>query len=132
MKLSFEQKNSSNPKSPNAGTYLSTVTYIGYCDDYDDESAIEVLYSLVDDAGNKFNYREIFYNDVKIPRTYNFFNYLILNGVNLDEVESFIGCQEKVIIKKKRTSRGIFKTISEREFLGRSEVSTNEMANEKW
>lgn len=94
------------------GTYRSTVTHIGYADDYLAETAIEIQYELTAADGSTFPYKEIFYNTVSNPRTRDFFKYLDANGIPLDALEEFEGFQETLVVKK--STRGGLLTIERR------------------
>lgn len=95
------------------GTYHSTVTYIGYADDYVSETAIEVKYDLIAADGSVFPYKEIFYNTDRVPRSRFFFKYLEANGISLDALEEFEGFQETLVIKKSTRRSGLL-TIESR------------------
>ena len=94
------------------GTYRSTVTHIGYADDYVAGTAIEIQYELTAADGSTFPYREIFYNTSGNPRTRDFFKYLDANGIPLDALEEFVGFHETLVIKK--STRGGLLTIERR------------------
>lgn len=82
------------------GEYLAEVTYCDYAENYLNNSAIEVRYKLEDKAGNTFEYKELFKNSFKNPRSYSFFCHLEDIGINLDEFQNFVGIREFVTLKR--------------------------------
>ncbi|MBQ9747018.1 MAG: hypothetical protein IJW21_09395 [Clostridia bacterium] len=104
------------------GIYESKVTSVHWAEDYADETAFEVEYTLTSSNGKKFHHSELFYTLEKSPsneRTINFYAYLSQNG--LTDLSEFEGCYEKLTFKKNVHKNRTFVEIVEREFLGKSE-----------
>lgn len=132
MKLSFEKKGNYHPKTVKVGVYESVVTSIKYCSDFDIEEAFEVKYDLVDEKGVHYSHKEVFYNNVKNERTRAFFKYLTDNGICLDNVDTFVGCRERLVFKKQiGSNQKAYINIVSRQFLSHPEVKQDAMAQDR-
>lgn len=103
------------------GIYESVVTSVAYAAAYVEGKAIEIHYELTAADGSVHPYKEVFFNDFMNPRSAEFFGYLKGIGIPLDELEVFVGTQEKLVIKK--STKGPFMTIESREPISDSDVA---------
>jgi len=116
-----ETKTSRKPKVI-LGTHDSVVTDICYDSDYADNDAFRVNYHITTDDGETFDYSEIFYNNEQNERTKAFWDYLEANGINVDNMEAFNGCRERVTIKKRIDRYNVARpSIVYREFVAHPE-----------
>ena len=99
------------------GIYDAECISIGMHPDYADDAAILVEYALTDETGRLFDFREVFYNNSYNERSGDFFDYLEKNKISLDNVEKFIGCTERVTLKKLVRSNRSMLSIVAREFV---------------
>ena len=102
------------------GEYIATVTRAEYSPYYDPEdSAFVVTYRLENKNGDQYSFRETFlntkycYND----RTSDLLEYLHENGIEINEPADFVGCVEKVLIKKVLNGDRSYKNIITRDFV---------------
>ena len=132
MKLNLSAKKlNARGKTVPVGTYSSEVLAIGFHPDYANDSAILVKYKLTDTSGKDYPYGEIFYNDIYNDRSRSFFDYLSKNGISMDAIETFVGCKEKVTIKKDAKRFVTHMTIVDREFISRTAGDSNDLASKK-
>jgi len=82
------------------GEYLAKVTFCDYAENYLNNSAIEVRYTLEDKAGNTFDFKEVFKNNLNAPRTYSFFCHLEDIDIDRDNFTDFVGVREYVTLKR--------------------------------
>ena len=102
------------------GIYTSTVVNIDFRLDYDDEYAILVEYTVEDDNGNEYPFKETFFNVINNYRTQKFYSYLIDNGISLQNYRTFIGCTEEFILEEIVKDNVPFITIRERKFIAKA------------
>ena len=104
------------------GVYESKATSVHWAEDYTDETAFEIEYTLTSSDGKKSHYSELFYTLEKSPaneRSIEFYTYLSENG--LTDLSEFEGCSEKLTFKKNVHRNRTFVEIVKREFLGKPE-----------
>ena len=128
MKLSFEKK-SSVKKKLGVGEYISVVRDIRFRDDFKGNDAFIVSYELEDAKGIHYPFYETFYNKVSNERTRSFFEYLQSNGISLDECDKFVGCRERITLKKHLKNNVAFLTIVDREFICAAEGKIDVVAD---
>ena len=102
------------------GEYRSTVTSVQWAEGYKARTAFEVKYALMNEAGENFSFKELFFNETTNPRTAEFLAYLVENGI--DDLADFEGCEETIEIGKNVKNNRVYRSIIEREFLTVSET----------
>ena len=110
-----------------SGIYNAECVSIGMHPDYADESAILVKYVLTDENGKIFDFSEVFYNNSFNKRSCEFFDYLEENDIPLDNVDNFIGCTERVTMKKLVRSNKSMLSIVAREFVAHAAGDTSDL-----
>lgn len=128
MKLSFEKK-SNVKKKLRVGEYVSVVKDIKFRDDFIAKDAFVVSYELEDVNGAKYPFSETFFNNAQNERTQRFFEYLQSIGVSLDECDKFIGCRERITLKKQVKNNIPFLSIDVREFVSAAEGKIDAVAD---
>lgn len=112
-----EPKSTRRPKAI-LGTHRSIVTDIFYDPDFADKDAIRIKYRITTDDGKEFDYSELFYNNEHNERTQALFDYLDSNGIDINNVEKFKGCHERITIKKRVDAYNVARpSIVDREFV---------------
>ena len=102
------------------GVYDSIVVSADFAPEYESGKAVLIVYELTSEDGSKYSYKEIFFvnnND----RTMRFEEYLELNGIDPADIEQFVGCREKLDIRKSTRGRNLM-TIDNREFVSKPVV----------
>lgn len=100
------------------GDYDSVVISVDQAKDYEPGKAIEVTRQLTNAAGKTITHKETFIIDGYIPdRTLEFEDYLDDNGI--EEYSDFVGCKERVTLRKQSTSRGVYTNIVARVFVSK-------------
>jgi hypothetical protein len=117
MKASKEKK---GEKGVPFGKYQSMVTSVQWAEGYKAGTAFVVKYALGNEAGEKFSFKELFFNETTNSRTAEFLAYLADNGI--DDLADFEGCLESIEIGKNVKNSRIYRSIIEREFLTVSET----------
>lgn len=84
------------------GKYVSTVTCIAFDDDYVDNEAFRVEYTLMNQEGTTIAYSELFHFNDRNERTTQFFRYLEDNDITFrdDGLPNFEGVREQITLKK--------------------------------
>ena len=112
-------KTKGKPKLP-SGFYTSTVKAVEEPDDYKAGTVVKVTYELIDENGEVFSHSELFILNAGNQRTRDIEEYLASQG--MEEWKDFVGCREKVEIRKNPSRYGgSLPTIVDRQFLGREE-----------
>ena len=103
----MKQKAASNKKKTiPTGEYTSTVDKVVWNDEYKANQVFDIHYTLEDKDGKKYAHWERFFNKRGNTRTQAFLDYLDDN--NIEEIEDFEGCVERVTVKK---DVGKYKTL---------------------
>ena len=121
MLLSVTSKTQKNSLPLKVGKYDSVVTDICFHPDYCTEEALLVKYLLSDESGKSYNYQEVFFNQESNTRTQAFLDYLINNGIPLENFTDFRGCKEKIALKKTVRGNRPMLTIDKRQFVSHPE-----------
>lgn len=117
MLLSVTSKIKKNSDTLKVGKFDSVVTDICFHPDYCAEEALLVKYQLSDEKGLNYAYEEVFFNKESNLRTQDFFQYLIENGIPLENFTEFKGCKEKISLKKTVRGNRPMLTIDDRKFV---------------
>ena len=100
------------------GIYDSVVISVDQAKDYEPGTAIEVTRRLTNAVGKAVTHKETFIIGGYIPeRTNDFEDYLDVNGIV--EYSDYVGCEERVTLRKQSTPRGVFTNIVAREFVSK-------------
>ena len=102
------------------GVYDSVVVSADFAPEYESGKAVMIVYELTSEDGSEYSYKEIFFvnnND----RTMRFEKYLCQNGIDPADIEQFVGCREKLDIRKSTKGRNLM-TIDNREFVSKPVV----------
>lgn len=110
------------PPKPYPGSFDSLTADVCVPEGYD--NAVDISYRLTDAKGNTFDMVERFYTrEHSSEREKQFFRYLEEHGINvykdINNLNDFIGCREKVLLKYQARGRQgrVFLNIVEREFV---------------
>ena len=101
------------------GTYHSEVVSVAYSTEHVNNSALEIHYRLTASNGDLYEFKEYFFLKPLNARSRSFLIYLKNHDIDLDDLETFIGCQETLVLKRSTTSK--FLTIESRTFLSRGD-----------
>ena len=101
------------------GEYDSIVISVDPDKDYEDDTAIKVTRQLTNAAGKQFTHKETFIigGDCIPDRTIEFEDYLDDSGI--EEYSDYVGCKERVTLRKQSTSRGVYTNIVARVFVSK-------------
>ena len=98
------------------GEYDAVVVSLTDAAGYVPGDAFTIAYELQRED-NIFRFKETFINDLYDPRTAKLINYLADNGISADDLNTFVGCHEKVtLLKEVIPGRGTFLNIVDRHF----------------
>lgn len=97
------------------GWYVSTVKDVYADPDYVQGSMMKIVYNLENEQNQCFEFEELFATRGTNQRSADFRDYLIANGIT--DWKDYIGCQEKVNLRKKMGKHKTFLTIAERSFI---------------
>lgn len=97
------------------GKYISTVLNVYDHPEYVSGSAVKINYELKDEAGNLFNFEEVYITIGNNTRTKTFCDYLREYGI--EEWADLVGCMERVTLLKNPGKYKTFLKIAEREFI---------------
>lgn len=102
--------------------YHSEVTGIEWVKGSIKKSMFDVYYSLADENGEVFEYKERFFNRADNLRCTELFDYLLAHDI--EDLFDFIGCHEELTFGKNVKHNRVFLEISERKFLGIKETAS--------
>lgn len=112
------------------GIYEATVTACGYDDSYAGDGAIRVAYELIGSNGKTFNHSEVFFDNDYNDRTWEFKEHLYDIGITEDNLEDFVGCKERIVVKKIVRNNRALPGIVEREFISFPDGDESGLATE--
>ena len=113
LSAAFSDKKAANRLK--VGTYQSEVVSVAYSSEHANNSALEIHYRLTAGNGDQFDFKEYFFLKPLNARSRSFLTYLKNHGIDLDDLETFVGCHETLVLKRSTTSK--FLTIESRSFL---------------
>ena len=110
-----QKKNGSRKETVHPGIYPSKVSKVEYDERYADGAYI-ITYEL-QGKNKQLNHQELFIDNIRFERTFEFYNYLMENGITC--VEDFLGCSEELDLRWKFTNTGKRElTVNTRKFIG--------------
>ncbi len=112
------------------GTYEAIVTACGYDDSYAGDGAFSVTYELTSGNGKKIKHSEVFFDNDYNDRTWAFKEHLYNLGITVENLDDFVGCKERIIVKKIVRNNRALPGIVEREFISFPEGDTDGLAAE--
>ena len=123
------QAQSAKSKFNSAGVFNAIVADVRTPDDYVEGEAFEVIYDVETPKGT-FPFRELFFMKRYNRRTQNFLTYLSQSGIDIEDITSFIGCQEKLTFKRVVVENRSRLNIVSREFISKDAEGFDDMGNQ--
>ena len=118
LDLSKRKTQSKKTKILSNKDYFATVTSVEWTKGFVEGKAFDVVYDLVDEAGNTSVYRETFYEDVSNERTADFYKHLV--DIGISDLADYVGCTEKLVFLKDVKGNRTYTNIAKRTLISLS------------